>query len=34
MAAIPLNTEASEFNLWKLRRPESFSPGASPARSR
>ena len=30
MAAIPLNTEASEFNLWKLRRPESFSPRREP----
>jgi guanidinobutyrase len=30
MAAIPLNTEASEFNLWKLRRPENFGPKREP----
>ena len=30
MAAIPLNTEAPEFNLWKLRRPESFGPRREP----
>ena len=30
MAAIPLNTEATEFNRWKLRRPESFNPKREP----
>ena len=30
MAAIPLNTEASDFNLWKLRRPESFGARRNP----
>ncbi|MDH5176436.1 MAG: arginase, partial [Gammaproteobacteria bacterium] len=30
MAAIPLNTDAPEFNLWKTRRPESFGPKREP----
>jgi agmatinase len=30
MAAIPLNTESSEFNSWRVRRPESFNPKREP----
>jgi len=30
MAAIPLNTESSDFNSWKVRRPASFEPKRSP----
>jgi agmatinase len=30
MAVIPLNTESTEFNSWKVRRPESFNPKREP----
>jgi agmatinase len=30
MGSIPLNTEATNFNGWKLRRPESFGPKRQP----